>query len=62
MGHLDPSQGPPQLGVSCVDYKVVENKKWGRRKVIQEQELKEHEQKLSLVTICFEWKWDLERL
>ena len=35
MGHLDPSQGPPQLGVSCVDYKLLENKNGGRRKVIQ---------------------------
>jgi hypothetical protein len=43
-GHLDPPQGPPQLGVSCVDYKCLENKKEGRRKVIQAQELKEHEQ------------------
>jgi hypothetical protein len=25
-GHLDPSQGPPQLGVSCFDYKSLENK------------------------------------
>jgi hypothetical protein len=44
MGHLDPSQGPPQLGVSCIDYKLLENKNGGRRKVIQAQELKEHEQ------------------
>jgi hypothetical protein len=41
---------------------LLENKNGGRRKVIQEQELKEHEQKLSLVTICLEWIWDLERL
>jgi hypothetical protein len=39
-GHLDPSQGPPQLGVSCVDYKCLGNKKEGRRKAIQVQELK----------------------
>jgi hypothetical protein len=26
MGHLDPSQGPPQLGVSCFDYKCLKNK------------------------------------
>jgi hypothetical protein len=44
-GHLDPSQGPPQLGVSCFDYKCLENKK---EEEIQEQELKEHEQKHSL--------------
>jgi hypothetical protein len=43
MGHLDPSQGPPQLGVSCFDYKCLKNKN-GKKKAIQEQELKEHEQ------------------
>jgi hypothetical protein len=26
MGHLDPSQGPPQLGVSFFDYKCLKNK------------------------------------
>jgi hypothetical protein len=31
-GHLDPSQGPPQLGVSCFDYKCLENKNVRRRK------------------------------
>jgi hypothetical protein len=35
-----PLQGPPQLGVSCFDYNDLENKKGGRRKVIQAQELK----------------------
>jgi hypothetical protein len=40
---LDPSQGPPQLGVPCFDYKCLENKN-GKKKAIQEQELKEHEQ------------------
>jgi hypothetical protein len=25
-GHLDLSQGPPQLGVSCFDYKCLKNK------------------------------------
>jgi hypothetical protein len=34
----------------------------GKKKAIQEQELKEHEQKLSLVTIWSEWIWNLERL
>jgi hypothetical protein len=29
------SQGPPQLGVSCFDYKLLENKNRGRRKAIQ---------------------------
>jgi hypothetical protein len=41
-GHLDSSQGPPQLGVSWFDYKCLENKK-EKKKAIQEQELKEHE-------------------
>jgi hypothetical protein len=31
MGHLDPSQGPPQLGVSCFDYKCLKNKN-GKKK------------------------------
>jgi hypothetical protein len=39
-GHLDPSQGPPQLGVSCFDYKCLENKNGGRRKRSKRQELK----------------------
>jgi hypothetical protein len=61
-GHLDPLQGPPQLGVSCFDYKCLENKNV-KKKAIQEQELKEHEQNsLSLVTKCLGWIWDLERL
>jgi hypothetical protein len=30
-GHLDPSQGPPQLGVSFFDYKCLENKN-GKKK------------------------------
>jgi hypothetical protein len=33
-----------------------------KKKAIQEQELKEHEQKLSLVTRSLECIWDLERL
>jgi hypothetical protein len=33
-----------------------------KKKAIQKQELKEHEQKLSIVTICLEWIWDFERL
>jgi hypothetical protein len=34
-----------------------------KKKAIQEQELKEHEQNsLSLVTRCLECNWDLEKL
>jgi hypothetical protein len=60
-GHLDPSQGPPQLGVSCFDYKCLENKN-------EEEEsdprirAQETRAKLSLITICLEWIWDMERL
>jgi hypothetical protein len=43
-GTLSPLQGPPQLGVSCFDYKRVENKNGGRRKAIQAQELKRTQQ------------------
>jgi hypothetical protein len=31
-GHLGPSQGPPQLGVSCFDYKCIEEQEWERRR------------------------------
>jgi hypothetical protein len=47
-GTLSPLQGPPQLGVSCFDYK-----KEGRRKAIQAQELKWTQMSLSLVTNFF---------
>jgi hypothetical protein len=52
-GTLSPLQGPPQLGVSCFDYKWVEHKKEGRRKAIQAQELKWTQMSLSLVTNFF---------
>jgi hypothetical protein len=50
---LSPLQGPPQLGVSCFDYNDLENKKGGRRKAIQAQELKRTQKSLSLVTNLF---------
>jgi hypothetical protein len=43
-GTISPLQGPPQLGVSCFDYNDLGNKKWGRRKAIQAQELKRTQQ------------------
>jgi hypothetical protein len=52
-GTLSPLQGPPQLGVSCFDYKWVGNKNRGRRKAIQAQELKRTQKSLSLVTNLF---------
>jgi hypothetical protein len=54
--HLDPSQGPPQLGVSCFDYKCLENKSGGRRTQMNT------EISLSLVTNCLEWFWTWERI
>jgi hypothetical protein len=44
IGTLSPHKDHHTIGVSCFDYKDVENKKWERRKVIQVQELKEHGQ------------------
>jgi hypothetical protein len=58
-GTLSPLQEPPQLGVSCFDYKWVEHKKEGIRKAIQVQELKRTQLSLSLVTIWLEWSLDL---
>jgi hypothetical protein len=40
MGHLVPTSTTTQLVSLAFDYNDVENKKWGRRKVIQAQELK----------------------
>jgi hypothetical protein len=51
-GTLSPLQGPPQLDVSCFDYKQVENKNGGRRKATQAQELKRTQQNSLLVTIA----------
>jgi hypothetical protein len=39
-GTLSPHKDHHTIGVSCFDYKELENKKWGRRKAIQAQELK----------------------
>jgi hypothetical protein len=58
-GTLSPLQGPPQLGVSCFDYKWFEHKNRGRRKAIQAQELKWTQVSLLLVTIWLEWSLDL---
>jgi hypothetical protein len=42
-GHLDPSQGPPQLGVSCFDYKCLENKKEEEESDPSDKNSNEHE-------------------
>jgi hypothetical protein len=44
IGTLSPDKDHHTIGVSCFDYNDVENKKWGRGKAIQAQELKEHGQ------------------
>jgi hypothetical protein len=62
MGHLDPYKDHHNL-VSLALITSVLRTRMRKKKAIQEQELKEHEQNsLSLVTICLEWIWDLERL
>jgi hypothetical protein len=61
-GSLRPSQGSPQLGVSCIDYKLLENKNGGRRKVIQATRTQMNTNvSLSQDTNSLEWGWDLER-
>jgi hypothetical protein len=47
MGHLDPARTTTQL-VSLALITSVERARMGKKKAIQEQELKEHEQKLTL--------------
>jgi hypothetical protein len=42
-GHLDPSQGPPQLGVSCFDYKCLENNKEEEESDPSDKNSNEHE-------------------
>jgi hypothetical protein len=61
-GHLDPSQGPPQLGVSCFDYKCLENKKEEEESDPRTRAQRTRAKTLSLVTICLECILDLERL
>jgi hypothetical protein len=47
-GSLRPLTRTTTTWCLLLDYKLLQNKNGGRRKAIQEQELKEHEQKLSL--------------
>jgi hypothetical protein len=56
---LSPHKDQHTIGVSCLDYNWVGNKKEGRRKAIQAQELKCTQLSLSLVTIWLEWSFDL---
>ena len=50
IGTLSPHKDHHTIGVSCLDYNWVGNKKEGRRKAIQAQELKWTQMSLSLVT------------
>jgi hypothetical protein len=59
IGTLSPHKDHHIIGVSCLDYNWVGNKKEGRRKAIQAQELKWTQLSLSLVTIWLEWTLDL---
>jgi hypothetical protein len=42
-GSLRPLQGPPQLGVSCFDYKCLENKKEEEESDPSDKNSNEHE-------------------
>jgi hypothetical protein len=53
IGTLSPHKDHHKIGVSCLDYNLVEHKKEWRRKAIQAQELKRTQLSLSLVTILF---------
>jgi hypothetical protein len=59
IGTLSPHKDHHTIGVSCLDYNWVGNKKEGRRKAIQAQELKWTQLPLSLVTIWLGWSLDL---
>jgi hypothetical protein len=59
IGTLSPHKDHHTISVSYLDYNWVGNKKEGRRKAIQVQELKWTQLSLSLVTIWLEWSLDL---
>jgi hypothetical protein len=70
-GHLDPSQGPPQLGVSCFDYKCLENKKEEEESTIAKAKQQERQKyhtnhslslKLLITNDHLSQLWNLERL
>jgi hypothetical protein len=71
MGHLDPSQGPPQLGVSCFDYNCLENENGEEESTIakakrQERQITHGSLSLSLKSLItndhLSQLWNLERL
>jgi hypothetical protein len=54
-GSLRPRKDHHTIGVSCLAYKALWNKKEEGRKRSKQQERKEHEQTLSQVTRWLEW-------
>jgi hypothetical protein len=62
IGTLSPHKDHHTIGVSCFDYKCLGNKKEEEEKRSKHKSSKNTSKTLSLVTNCFEWNWDLERL
>jgi hypothetical protein len=60
-GTLSPHKDHHTIGVSCFDYKGVENKNGEEEKRYKRKSSKEHDKTLSSSHYCFEWNWDLER-
>jgi hypothetical protein len=67
--HLDPLQGPPQLGVSFFDYKCLENKNGEEESTIAKAKRQERQithRSLSLKSLInndhLSQLWNLERL
>jgi hypothetical protein len=61
-GSLRPHKDHHTIGATCFDYKCFEEQEWGRRKRSKNKSSKNTSKTISLVTICLEWIWDLERL
>jgi hypothetical protein len=62
IGTLSPYKDHHTIGVSCFDYKCLGNQN-GKKKSDPSARAQRTRAKLSLlVTNCFEWNWDLERL
>jgi hypothetical protein len=62
MGHLDHTRTTTQLVSLVLITSAWRNKNGGRRKRSKNKSSKNTSKTFSLVTICLEWIWDLERL
>jgi hypothetical protein len=60
-GTLSPHKDHHTIGVSCLDYNWVGNKKEEEEKRSKRKSSIEHGKTLSSSHYCFEWNWDLER-